>query len=328
MAQLSGFGGHSWMSAVNRHVLCLTVAGFATIGANAHAASVGAAGRFCPRNFTANTYSVTRFSADNVDLQRRHPTYQSGTRMYFFNWINGISNPNDRIEIAPDQSAHVWGISGPNGQMSSAAQIPVAPYFVGKVFGGSMCVSVLIQFDPALVDTTKGFPAVWAMSFEHLNQARRKSGGEPKDSYENFMEYDFFEFYKNPPPQYLGSIIHWYGRYRQDCRNRVFCSRAFSFQNFGRAIPSGTDWNTQWHEIGAIITQKTPKSPQKIEYFFDGKRLADPFYMNGGAMSFLPMEPTAPDDHRMVLLFGSNSAPLRIKAVNVFQPTDSQNLEN
>lgn len=292
--------------------------------------SAGGGGNICPKNYSVTTFATGPFTADNIDLQS---TFRSGFQWYRWRWFSG-SNGLDQMTLNPDGSLTVSGVSGPNGQMTTGAMTDTAPYFVGKAFGGGLCTEAEVSFNPKEIDVQKGFPAYWAMPLEHLNQRAggARMPGQVND-FERFVELDFMEVYKYPLPQYLGSAIDWFGQYRKSCSGKAFCAVAQSFANTFDAIPSDTDW-TKWHRIGAVWQPAEQGRLGSLQYFFDGRPLAPPFiWKAGGNREALPIKGgqtlfNALDRQHLVLLLGSNSAPLKVRSVWVRQRDGSHNLAN
>ncbi|WP_294238751.1 hypothetical protein [uncultured Sphingomonas sp.] len=281
----------------------------------------------CPNDYKMQTFATDRFDTTSVDLANSH---RPGFSWYRWNWFSG-GHASDTLSPASDGTIAVSGRSGPNGQIATAAAIPTAPYMVGTAFGGGFCVEADMAFDPDAIDTAKGFPAFWAMAVEHLDQhgARAQMPGQPA-GFEHFIEMDIMEAFKRPLPDYLGTMHDWYGQYRRTCPGRSFCDVERSFDTMPGIVPKDTDWR-DWHRVGAVWRPATNRRPGHVQYFFDGKPIAAPFTWAKGDPTRLPQLGggqafAALDDQHLVLIAGSNSTPIRLKSVRVFQRDDRHNL--
>ena len=318
-----------------------------------HARTVGARAvnpGICPASFSTVTLRTDSFNSGNTDIGG---SIGHGYQWYPWHWFSPASpppdkptnqanplawfsgaSPKDRLEFGSDGSIAAVGANGPNGQLWSAAQIRQAPYFVGKAFGGGVCVEAQISFDPTALDTTRGWPSFWAMALEHLSQGGGGAiaPGHPK-TYERFIELDFMEVYKRPFPEYLGSAIDWFGQYKRSCPTDGFCRVAQSFHNTPGAIPVTTDW-TRWHRVGAVWSPADQTHQGSIQYFFDGKPLAPPFVWKRQDDNADDPKPGSDnlfsvlDRQHIVLAFGSAATPIRVRSVIVHQPDDTHNLSN
>lgn len=283
---------------------------------------------YCPAKDSIATFSTNSFTERTVSSDG----VTKGFQWYRWNWFNG-RNPADRITLAADGTVSVSGVSGPNGQLATAAAIPDAPYFVGTAFGGGFCIEAQVAFDPAVLDTSKGFPAFWSMSLEHLAQHGGAQMPGQHQGVEHFIELDFMEVFKRPLPEYLGTVHDWSGIYRTSCPGRTFCDVFRSFENQPGVFPPDTDWRT-WHRVGAVWQPASSGGRGSVQYFFDGKPLAPPFtWTAGGEVPPMPL-PGAPqtfsilDCHHLVLILGSGATPLRVRSITVYQETAEHNLKN
>lgn len=280
--------------------------------------------------YTQNTFSSNSdFSASTVDLSQ---SGRSGFKWYPWNWFSGWS-PKNTVTLHDDGSVSAMGVTGPGGQVTSAAATSQPPYFVGTAFGGGMCVDAVLAFDQAKIDEEQGHPSFWTMSVEHLDgQLKSQWPGQPA-GFEHFAEWDILESYKVRHPGFLSSWIEWYGFYNRSCPGRVYCSAPQSFQNSRASYDIDPDW-TKGHRVTGVWVPATPTSDGYVQAFVDGIPLAAPHRWKMYSDQAPPPTMASPwrfgiiDKQHQVLIFGGAETPIRVISVNVFQSSDKDNIHN
>ena len=288
---------------------------------------------YCPAAYQTLTFQTQAFTSANVDTGK---TLSSGYQWYYSHFGSGFT-AGDSITLNGDGSASVTGNSGPNGQMLSAVQISGSPYFVGTAFGGGFCVEAQVSFNAAAVNNANGQPAFWAMANEHLSEAGSSRNTDQwtgqATGYEHFIEMDFLEYFNAPAPQYLGSVIDWYGIYNSTCT--AFCNVAYSFPSAAAAsaFRTGLDW-TQWHRVGAVWVPATGSTSGTLQYFMDGQPLGPAMSWSQYTSQSPPPTSSSPwlfgmaDGQHQVLIFGSNTTPINVKSLVVYQASAANNVTN
>jgi hypothetical protein len=163
------------------------------------------------------------FKPETVDAQG---TLRSGYQWYPWKFFDGTMTRLENIVVTPDNGLVLKGdTTGPNGQIATAA--PVADSrFVGNAFGGGGYFEATLAFNPddAIRMKFKGWPAWWAMASEHLLPEIGSSQGG--DSYEDFIEVDFFEYdlvkevQERRRNSFGGAVHEWFGVYKKTCPNQ------------------------------------------------------------------------------------------------------------
>lgn len=266
-------------------------------------------------------------------------TYHSGFHWYRWNFLNVKPDPA-RSYIKPGGglvvSAHDGGFQG---HVTSAARIAGAPGFVGTAFGGGACIAVTLRFKPDRQASLPGHPSFWTMSLEHLlDNGADQWPGMPQ-AYKHFVEWDIFEYYKAPEPQFLSSWIDWYGYYILEKGNsramrgcvRPYCKKAGSFVNNVSAFPNGLDWNN-WQQIIGLWVPKNSTQHGYIQVFLNGRPISVRKEWDSMSKSAMREEAllnfSSLDSQHQVLVISSGSLPMEIASVNVWQKNADSNMHN
>lgn len=277
------------------------------------------------------TFSST-FPRNEVDLDAPPTT---GHKWYLWRFF-GKSAKTEALEFNKDNTLILKGdITGPGGQIATAAPAGNASGFVGQAFGGGAYIEATLAFDPD--DVTKmgymGHPAFWSMALEHLAPPRDSVMPLNKDEFKHFIEVDFFEYdlrqYLHAINVYGGATHDWYGVWRKTCPTG-FCSNTNS--DIKRWVPEKTDFK-QFHRYAVLWKTATAERNGYVQYYFDdqpvGSRVSwSQCKMNArpGTANYMPF--CILDQQHLVLILGTGvGEPLTVKEVRVFQASSNGNLE-
>jgi hypothetical protein len=313
---------------------CLAVTALLSMPvAGVHAATAspppGAAGA----GYTRNTFSS--FTPGDIDID---DTGKSGFAWYPYHFFG--SRPQSRnIAINSDGSVTLNGdVTGPNGELSTAAPAKNAAKFVGVAFGGGAYIEAAIKFDPiaARAKNLQGWPSFWALSLEHAAIGADQWSGKPQ-GYQHFVEVDFFEYDIDEPGvglNYYGANMHdWYGVYNKTCAGHAFCDARRSYSDVKTAVPPSTDL-TQYHTYGLLWVPASAAGGGYAEFYFDrnpvGKKIVWAKFTNqDGAPDGQPWKFGVLDNHHLALILGTGvGKPMTVASVNVWQASDQQNVRN
>jgi hypothetical protein len=283
--------------------------------------------------YIRNTFSS--FAPGDIDLD---DTGKSGFAWYPYHFFG--SRPESRnITINADGSVTLNGdVTGPNGELSTAAPAKNAAKFVGAAFGGGAYIEAAIKFDPiaAQAKNVKGWPSFWALSLEHAATAADQWSGKPQ-GFEHFVEVDFFEYDIDEPngwPNYYGANMHeWYGEYNKTCAGNGFCDARRRYSDVKTAIRPGTDL-TQYHTYGFLWVPASDAGAGYAQFYFDRSPVGNKivwakFTDQDGSPDGQPWKFAVLDNEHLALILGTGiGKPMTVGSVNVWQASDRQNLHH
>lgn len=283
--------------------------------------------------FNVNTFSSNaNFSNSTVDTAA---TYAKGFQWYPWNFFNATPDP---VGITPNPNGSISLLAdGTNeNNICSAAQQVVAPFFVGKAFGGGGYFETIVSFNPNGMANSQIWPAVWAMTLEHLfslveggasSQWQGQAAG-----YAHFLEVDTFEFDRSNTTQYGSTLHDWYGIFGTTCGPGGFCNASSGFGPGTVTPPVGTDFNQQ-HKLGMLWIPATASVNGSYTFYFDDIVVAGPFSYSQFTNQTPP--PTSQpwlfgigDQQHLVMILGGGLNPFTITKVNVWQATTNNNMIN
>lgn len=283
--------------------------------------------------FTANTFKANaNFSTATVDTGA---TYASGYQWYPWNFFGDAP---DTTGVSVGAGTLTLTADGTNeNNVVSAAQINTAPYFVGTAFGGGGYFETVITFNPNGMANAQIWPAVWAMSLEHLFQ-QSPAGGNFEQwigqtaGYVHFFEVDTFEFDRGNTTQYGSTLHDWYGIFQTTCSPSNYCATSSSFGAGTVTPPVGTDF-TMPHKIGWKWIAATSTTSGSHSFYFDDVLVAGPFTYTQFTQQSPP--PTGQpwlfgvgDIQHLVMILGGGLNAFNILRVNVWQATTVNNMKN
>jgi hypothetical protein len=283
--------------------------------------------------YIRNTFSS--FAPGDIDVDG---TGKSGFAWYPYHFFG--SRPESRnITINADGSVTLNGdVTGPNGELSTAAPAKNAAKFVGLAFGGGAYIEAAIKFDPiaARAENLKGWPSFWALSLEHAATGADQWGGKPQ-GYQHFVEVDFFEYDIGEPnlgPNYYGANMHdWYGEYNRTCAGHGFCDSGRRYSDVKTAVGPSIDF-TQYHTYGFLWVPASAAGAGYAEFYFDGSPVGKKivwakFTGQDGVPDGQPWKFGVLDDQHLALILGTGvGKPMTVGSVNVWQASDGRNLRN
>jgi hypothetical protein len=300
--------------------------------AGVHAANGPAPPDAASAGYNRNTFSS--FKPGDIDID---DTGKSGFAWYQYHFFG--SHPHRNITINADGSVTLNGdVTGPNGELSTAAPAKNAAKFVGVAFGGGAYIEAAIKFDPiaARAKNLKGWPSFWALTLEHAATGSAQWSGKPQ-GYEHFVEVDFFEYDINEPNMglnYYGANMHdWYGAYSKTCPGHGFCDAWRGYSDVKTAVHPSTDF-TQYHTYGFLWVPASAASEGYAEFYFDrspvGKKIVWAKFANqDGEPEGQPWKFGVLDNQHLALILGTGvGRPMTVASVNVWQASDGQNVRN
>lgn len=253
-------------------------------------------GTFDPSNPERSGYALV-FSDDfsnpkTIDL---NATKQPGFNWYLTKFFGYETEPSSDFSIGPDGITITPTKNHGGYNIATAAPSSDSTSYVGNAWGGGAYFEIKLKFDPSVVVFSNGYPAVWGESLEHAIQ--KSHPPDMPDSFEHFIEDDFFEFnIKWAPTVAYGTAIHdWYGQYKSVCNYGYlagkigFCDITNSgagtpYYNFVTGKPDGSiiDWN-KWHTISQLWVPGTAANDYRgyVQNFLDGVAM----YAGAGAFS-------------------------------------------
>jgi hypothetical protein len=313
----------------------------ALLGLNGIAFAAG--GCTAPPQACAVGYAQNTFHSvfhDDLDLQN---TRAAGFHWYLARWFGYPASAPSAVHANNDGTLTVLTSDGKgNYTMGSAAptgkKIPLD--WVGTAFGGGGYFEAELEFNPDKVmqPGAVGWPSWWLQCLEHSASAKTHWGGQ-LTSYEHYIEVDPFEYnqWKNHPHnEYSGAVHDWYGVYGVTCPH-AFCqadnydSRS-KFFNYLIATPSNTNFR-EFHKFGVLWVPATKQAQGYVQFYFDGKPTGDRVTWDQYRDEPPPPTKNSPwafgilDRQHLILVLGTgNDQPMTVKAVNVWQASDKENL--
>src|SRR5579859_51430 len=274
--------------------------------------------------YIKNTFSS--FKPGDIDLGE---TGKSGFAWYPYRFF-GSRPQSGNITINADGSVTLNGdVTGPNGELSTAAPAKNAQRFVGVAFGGGAYVEATIKFDPiaARAKNSAGWPSFWALSLEHAATGPAQWSGKPQ-GYEHFVEVDFLEYDINEPHiglNYYGVNMHdWYGAYNKTCAGHGFCDARRGYSDVKTAVHPSTDF-AQYHSYGFLWVPASAASEGYAEFYFDqrpvGKKIVWVKFTNQDDVpDGQPWKFGVLDNQHLALILGTGiGKPMTVASVNVWQ---------
>jgi len=282
--------------------------------------------------YLLNTFS-SKFDDGSVNLSQGH---QSGFSWYLWGFFGRQAQAN-RVVLNNDGTITLLGDNtGPNGQIATIAPAKNNAKFVGSAFGGGAYIEAVLKFDPmdVISSKTKGWPAFWAMSAEHLIEGDQQWLGQQK-GYAHFIEVDFFEYdlvQKGKPLNNYGVNLHdWYGKYKTTCPDMAYCQSSLPFSKVKVRVPGETNF-LAYHSYGFLWLPATPEKKGIGRFYFDGKQIGEDvewemFSNQQGIPDAQPWKFGIIDKQHLVLILGTGpNQPMTVRSVNVWQASDAQNL--
>jgi hypothetical protein len=230
--------------------------------------------------------------------------------------------------------------------IGTAASLKYPPRnWVGKAFGGGAYFEAELKFDPAAVkkEGLVGYPAWWLEPIEHLALPNTSQWQGQEAGYEHFTELDIFEYNqwkRHPDYVYSGAVHEWYGVYHKTCPPpNGFCrvsntGNGTNYNNFLIETPPSTDFS-QFHKLGLLWVPASNTAQGYLQYYFDGVPMSgdritwDKFTNQSPPPGLTPWTFGVTDRMHFVLILGTgNGLPMTVRAVNVWQASTAQNLQN
>ena len=313
-------------------LLCVTVLASSAMSPRVQAQAGGPPAAAAAVGYTQNTFST--FKAGDVDIS---DSRKSGFSWYFYHFF-GAHPQIGNVRANPDGSVTLDGdVTGPNGEIATAAPPRNGGKFVGVAFGGGAYIEAAIRFDPeASRANPKGWPSFWAMSLEHVLTGNDQWTGKPA-GYKRFIEADIFEYDINGPNlglNYYGANLHdWYGVYSNTCPGHAFCDAWRGYSDVKTMVSPDVDF-TQYHRFGFLWTPATGSAPGTAVFYFDGKPVGNKVTWTSssdhpGTPEGQPWKFGILDDQHLVLILGTGvGKPMTVSSVNVWQSSDRRNLRN
>jgi hypothetical protein len=283
--------------------------------------------------YIRNTFSS--FAPGDIDLE---DTGKSGFAWYPYHLFGSRPEPRN-ITINADGSVTLNGdVTGPNGELSTAAPAKKAAKFVGVAFGGGAYIEAAIKFDPiaARAKNVEGWPSFWALSLEHAATGADQWSGKPP-GYEHFIEVDFFEYdidEANGGANYYGANMHdWFGAYNTTCAGQGFCDASRRYSDVKTAVHPITGL-TQYHTYGFLWVPAPADGAGYAQFYFDrspvgNKIVWTKFTDQDGAPDGQPWKFGVLDHQHLALILGTGiGKPMTVGSVNVWQASDRQNLRD
>jgi len=281
-----------------------------------------------------NTFSTpSNFSPTKVDTGL---TYRPGYQWYLLNAF-GAQPSFATSSFGSDGSVTVGSMAHSlNGTLTSAAKVPLAPFFVGRAFGGGGYFEAEVSFDPDAVDVKNGWPSWWMMPVEHLAEFPSQQWPGQPAGYNHFVEVDAFEYNRGPAqPRAYGATLHdWYGLFAKTCP-RNYCRIDSSFGPSTKFVPPSTDWMNTFHRVGVLWIPATSARKGSFTFYFDGVAQGAPVsYTQFSGQAPPPSNKTpwafgAVDAEHLALIIGTGrSAPIHVRSVNVWQSSTKDDLVN
>ena len=282
--------------------------------------------------YRQNTFST--FKSSDIDL---NDTGKSGFAWYVYHFF-GAHPRSGNIQTNDDGSVTLNGdVTGPNGELATAAPAKNAAKFVGLAFGGGAYVEAAIRFDPvASRANPNGWPSFWSLSLEHAITDDDQWNGLAA-GYKRFIEVDIFEYDingRNLGLNYYGANLHdWYGVYNRTCPGHGFCDSWRGYSDVKTMVSPDVDF-TQYHRYGFLWTPATGSVPGTAVFFFDGNQVGKKVtWVSGSDGSATPEGQPWKfgiiDTQHLVLILGTGvGKPMTVGSVNVWQSSDRQNLHN
>jgi len=217
--------------------------------------------------------------------------------------------------------------------LTSAGASRGGPGFRGTAFGGGGYFEATFAFNSALVNTANGWPAWWSEGLEHMiSKGDNWTGQRP--NYEHFIEPDFFEYDTGSGKAYGGNMHDWYGVFNSTCAGNSYCGYQLPYSTVVRNVPSNTDF-TQYHRYGFLWKPATATTKGALSYYFDGVQV-------GATTTYSKFtnQPPAPNastpwsfgvidqDHLVLIIGTAPPVPMKIKSIQVWQPSSVNNLHN
>jgi hypothetical protein len=278
--------------------------------------------------YLVHTFQSDHFGEDNVDVK--------STCMPGYQWYFDCPGQPAKVTLNPDGSITV--LSTPkerNGGVATIGKSAKTPFFHGTSFGGGGYFEATLKFDSGNVRSAVGFPSWWAIAVEHLCTISGGSCGSGDQwplapiRYNHFGELDFFEFNRQDDHSYGGTLHDWYGEFNVTCKS--YCNVDSGYGTSTRVVPADTDWS-QYHRIGALWVSATPNARGCVTFYFDERPVGQPLCWERFVAQSPPPGTDAGwtfgvlDRDHLVLVFGSGSSPMTVKAVNVWQQNPTQDL--
>lgn len=317
-----------------------------TIAASTFAAAAGtlsllgavaadAAGASPPDAAVAVGYThetLASFRPNSVDLG---DTRKSGFDWYLFRFFGGHAK-SANVVVNADGSVTLNGdVTGPNGEISTAAPAQNRAKFVGVAFGGGAYIEAAIKFDTAAASARQspGWPSFWALSLEHAATGAEQWPGKPP-GYRRFMELDIFEYDIKDGANYYGANMHdWYGVYNRTCPGHAFCDAGRDYSDVKTAVNPGTDLG-RYHTYGVLWVPAKAASSGYAQFYFDRKPVGNKVTWQqmpagAGEPKGQPWKFDVLDRQHLALILGTGvGKPMTVGSVDVWQASDSQNLRN
>jgi hypothetical protein len=287
--------------------------------------------------YVVNTFSEG-FSSDNIDLSQRPLRGKAWYPWSFFGWR--VSN--DVAKLNGDGSAEIVGAKGGhNAQLATASIDPVSKDIIGRAFGGGGYFEAELSFDADSVlkfGPSNGWPSFWSLTHEIL--ARRGGSQWPgqENWYEQYIEVDFFEYNMafNGVTKYVygTDVHHFYGIFHKTCKNWL-CDYGKSSTAAKAFVPDTTDFR-EYHKYGFLWVPERDGLPGYGQHYFDGVPVGTKITWKAGTADEMKPPPNGKfwaysllDRQHLVIILGAGpTAPMRVRRVNVWQKSGSNNIVN
>jgi hypothetical protein len=321
------------MKAVSDGVfLCLTLLAASAVSSRVEAQAGEPPAVAAAAGYTLNTLSS--FKPGEIDAS---DTGKSGFGWYPYHFF-GSHPQSGSIRTNADGSVTLNGdVTGPNGEIATAAPAKNAAKFVGMAFGGGAYIEAAIRFDPvASRANPRGWPSFWALSLEHVLTGNDQWSGQPV-GYKRFIEVDIFEYdinERNLGLNYYGANLHdWYGVYNETCPGHGFCDSWRGYSDVKTMVSPDVDF-TQYHRYGFLWTPAVGSAPGGAVFFFDGNQVGKKVTWTSasdesGTPEGQPWKFGILDNQHLVLILGTGvGKPMTVGSVSIWQSSDRQNLRN
>lgn len=275
--------------------------------------------------YLQNTFSVSSFNGRSFD---RTDSRKTGYKFYSYNLF--FSKRNFSNTVLPSGILEARG--GNASIVSAACSDKPCTSFVGTAFGGGAYVEAEIAYNPANIDLRTGWPAVWMLTIESITRSRSFNWAGQEPGYNHSVEVDILEHHLGPSVHGYGVAVHdWFGRYDQSCPGMHYCR----YTSGGAvALPPEIDFQ-KFHKVGMLWVPATRRSRGSVRFFFDGNAVGptttwtryDPLTARPPVSRDTPWAWGVIDRSHMILILGAGSSTsIKIKSVNVWQRSATENI--
>ncbi|MCK1546330.1 hypothetical protein IVB12_31425 [Bradyrhizobium sp. 179] len=296
-----------------------------------------------PRQAREAGYVVNTFNSDvtkaETDIDK---LYRSGKNWYLYNfWGSDVSSRG--IVFSSDRPAYVINDGmNRNAQIATGArtQSKNAASFVGTAFGGGAYFEAALAFDPEQVRAgglQAGWPSFWTLPVEVVLRNGKAQWPDQPQNYEQYAEIDILEYgliHLGYDTRFYGSNVHhFYGNFRKTCQ-KGYCNHDLGLKGSLIELPRRVKL-TDFHRYGLLWIPATDMHPGYLQRYFDDAPIGERVSWKPLPTDALP-PPTGKDwafsiidqEHHVLILGSSQTAPLHIKNVSVWQASEQHNIHS